>query len=148
MQNFRCQRQLETHIITTKSWKYMHHFKVIFSAFVFVQGVCLKFHNFWNTGYNFFKQYLIGKGRCCSMRSTIKLILWKLCNATHFLVEDHYIIYTIDIFFFGLSRPSSRPIAFRNVLKCSTLHSSVTIRFWHFSSAAFIEKNRRTGTYG
>ena len=42
---------------------------------------------------------------------------------------------------FGLYRPSSGPIAFRNVLKCSTLHTFVTIRFWHFSSAAFIEKN-------
>ena len=42
---------------------------------------------------------------------------------------------------FGLYRPSSGPIAFRNVLKCSTLHTFVTIRFWEFSSAAFIEKN-------
>ena len=40
---------------------------------------------------------------------------------------------------FGLYRPSSGPIAF-NVLKCSTRHTFFTIRFWHFSSAAFIEK--------
>ena len=42
---------------------------------------------------------------------------------------------------FGLYRPSSGPIALRNVLKCSTWHTFFTIRFWHFSSAAFIEKN-------
>ena len=35
----------------------------------------------------------------------------------------------------------------RNVLKCSTLHTFFTVKFWHFSSAAFVEKNRRTGTY-
>ena len=71
-------------------------------------------------------------------------------------MEGHYkflliIIYTIIghclslslsvALIFGLYRPSSGPIAFRNVLKCSTLHTFVTIRFWHFSSAAFIEKN-------
>ena len=42
---------------------------------------------------------------------------------------------------FGLYRQSSGPIALRNVLKCSTWHTFFTIRFWHFSSAAFIEKN-------
>ena len=42
---------------------------------------------------------------------------------------------------FGLYRPSSGPIALRNVLKCSTWHTFFTIRFWHFSSAAFIEKS-------
>ena len=42
---------------------------------------------------------------------------------------------------FGLYRSSSGPIAFRNVFKCSTSHTFFTIRFWHFSSAAFIEKN-------
>ena len=42
---------------------------------------------------------------------------------------------------FCLYRPSSGPIALRNVFKCSTLHTFFTIRFWHFSSAAFIEKN-------
>ena len=67
-------------------------------------------------------------------------------------MEGHYIIYTIIghclslslsvALIFGLSRPSSGPIAFQNVnLKCSTLHTFVTIRFWHFSSAAFIDKN-------
>ena len=35
----------------------------------------------------------------------------------------------------------------RNVLKCSTGHTFFTVKFWHFSSAAFIEKKRRTGTY-
>ena len=35
----------------------------------------------------------------------------------------------------------------RNVLKCSTLHTFFTVKFCHFSSAAFIEKKRRTGTY-
>ena len=35
----------------------------------------------------------------------------------------------------------------RNVLKCSTWHTFFTVKFWHFSSAAFIEKKRRTGTY-
>ena len=44
---------------------------------------------------------------------------------------------------FGLYRPSSGPIALRNVLKCSTRHTFFTIRFWHFSSAAFIEKNAK-----
>ena len=63
------------------------------------------------------------------MRSTIKLILCKLCNATHFVVEGHYIIYTIIghclslslsvALIFGLYRPSSGPIALRNDLKCS-----------------------------
>ena len=43
---------------------------------------------------------------------------------------------------FGLYRPSSGPIALRNVLKCYTSHTFFTIRFyWHFSSAAFIETN-------
>ena len=70
-------------------------------------------------------------------------------------MEGHYIIYTIIehclslslcvALIFGLSRPSSGPIAFRNVLKCSTLHTFVTIRFWHFSSAAFIEKTPQNG---
>ena len=41
---------------------------------------------------------------------------------------------------FVLYRPSSGPIALRNVFKCSTWHASFTIRFWHFSSATFIEK--------
>ena len=47
----------------------------------------------------------------------------------------------IIFLFFTLYRPSSWPIALRNVLKCSTWHTFFTIRFWHFSSAAFIEKN-------
>ena len=41
----------------------------------------------------------------------------------------------------GLYRPSSEPIALPNVLKCSTRHTVYIIRFWHFSSAAFIKKN-------
>ena len=44
------------------------------------------------------------------------------------------------VLIFGLYRPSSGPIALRNVLKCSTLHTFFTIRFWYFSLAAFIEK--------
>ena len=40
----------------------------------------------------------------------------------------------------GLYRPSSEPIALRNVLKCPTRHTLQTIRFWHFSSAALIVK--------
>ena len=47
---------------------------------------------------------------------------------------------------FGLYRPSSGPLALRNVLKCSSLHTFFTIRFWHFSSVALIEKKCRTGT--
>ena len=43
----------------------------------------------------------------------------------------------------GLYRPSSEPIALRNVLKCSTRHTLYTIRFGHFSSAAFITKNAK-----
>ena len=42
---------------------------------------------------------------------------------------------------FLVFRPSSGPIALRNVLKCSTWHTFYTISFWHFSSAAFIEEN-------
>ena len=70
---------------------------------------------------------------------------------THFVVEGHYIIYTIIghclslslsvALIFGLYRPSSGPIALRNVLKCSICTFFTTIRFCHFSSAAFIEKN-------
>ena len=40
----------------------------------------------------------------------------------------------------GLYRPSSEPIALRNVLKCPTRHTLHIIRFWHFSSAALIVK--------
>ena len=47
----------------------------------------------------------------------------------------------------GLYRPSSEPNALPNVLKCSTRHTCFTVKFWHFSSAAFVEKKRRTGTY-
>ena len=43
----------------------------------------------------------------------------------------------------GLYRPSSEPIALRKVSKCSTRHTLPTIRFWHFSSAAFITKNAK-----
>ena len=45
------------------------------------------------------------------------------------------------VLIFGLYRPSSGPIALRNVLKCSICTFFTTIRFCHFSSAAFIEKN-------
>ena len=44
----------------------------------------------------------------------------------------------------GLYRPSSEPIALRNVLKCPTRHTLHIIRFWHFSSAAFVEKKQQT----
>ena len=43
----------------------------------------------------------------------------------------------------GLYRPSSELIALRKVSKCSTRHTLLTIRFWHFSSAAFITKNAK-----
>ena len=43
----------------------------------------------------------------------------------------------------GLYRPSSELIALRNVLKFSTRHTLYTIRFGHFSSAAFIKKNAK-----
>ena len=66
-------------------------------------------------------------------------------------MEGHYISYTIIrhclslslsvALIFGLYRPSSGPIALRNVLKCSICNFFTTIRFCHFSSAAFIEKN-------
>ena len=42
-------------------------------------------------------------------------------------------------------RPSSGPIALRNVFKCSTWHTFFAIRFWHFSSTVFIEKNPQNG---
>ena len=71
--------------------------------------------------------------------------------------NSKYVIYTrillMDsvslsvVLIFGLYRPSPGPIALRNVLKCSIRHTLFIIRFWHFSSAAFIEKKRRTGTY-
>ena len=44
----------------------------------------------------------------------------------------------------GLYRPSSEPIALRKVLKCSTRHTLLTIRFLHFSLAVFIEKKQKT----
>ena len=43
----------------------------------------------------------------------------------------------------GLYRPSSEPIALRNVLKCPTRHTLHIIRFWHFSSAVIITKNAK-----
>ena len=43
----------------------------------------------------------------------------------------------------GLYRPSSEPIALRNVFKCSTRHTLHIIRFWHFSSAVIITKNAK-----
>ena len=43
----------------------------------------------------------------------------------------------------GLYRPSSEPIALRNVLKCSTRHTLHIIRFWHFSSAVIIKKTAK-----
>ena len=46
---------------------------------------------------------------------------------------------------FSVCRPSSGPIALRNVLKCSTRHTFFTMRFWHFSSAAFIETTPQYG---
>ena len=71
-------------------------------------------------------------------------------------VKSLYLIYTIillmDLSFslfrsvaliLGLYRPSSGPIALRNVLKCSIRHTLFTIRFWHFSAAAFIAKNTK-----
>ena len=50
-------------------------------------------------------------------------------------------------FIFGLYRPSSGPIALRNVLKCSTWHTFFTIRFWRFNSTDFIEKTQKTQFY-
>ena len=44
-QNFRSQRQLET-LLQLNAEKTCTILKSIFSAFVFVQGVCFKFHNF------------------------------------------------------------------------------------------------------
>ena len=56
-------------------------------------------------------------------------------------------IYTIILLMDSVSlclyRPSSEPIALRNVLKCPTRHTLYIIRFGHFSSAAFITKNAK-----
>ena len=62
------------------------------------------------------------------------------------LDETIYLYYNSPYFclsvllIWGLYRPSSEPIALRNVLKCPTRHTLQTIRFWHFSSAALIVK--------
>ena len=47
------------------------------------------------------------------------------------------------VLIWGLYRPSSEPIALRNVLKRSTRHTLHIIRFWHFSSAVIITKNAK-----
>ena len=47
----------------------------------------------------------------------------------------------------GLYRPSSEPIALRNVLKCPTRHTLHIIRFWHFSSAALIVKKTKKRSF-
>ena len=71
---------------------------------------------------------------------------------TRRLVIGPIIIYTIIllisvslsvVLIWGLYRPSSEPIALRNVLKRSTRHTVHIIRFWHFSSAVIITKNAK-----
>ena len=47
----------------------------------------------------------------------------------------------------GLYRPSSEPIALRNVLKCPTRHTLHIIRFWHFSSLLSLQKTQKTQFY-
>ena len=48
----------------------------------------------------------------------------------------------------GLYRPSSEPIALRNVLKCPTRHTLHNIiRFWHFSSLLSLQKTPQTQFY-
>ena len=45
-------------------------------------------------------------------------------------------------------RPSSEPIALRNVLKCPTRHTLHNIiRFWHFSSLLSLQKTPKTQFY-
>ena len=64
----------------------------------------------------------------------------------YFTRRVYYLYYNSPYFclsvllIWGLYRPSSEPIALRNVLKCPTQHTLQTIRFWHFSSAALIVK--------
>ena len=43
----------------------------------------------------------------------------------------------------GRYRPSSGPIALRHVLNCPPWHTFFTVRCWHFSSAAFVEKSSK-----
>ena len=77
-------------IITAKCWKNMQS---IFSAFVFVQGVCLKSHNFWNTGYICLSNSALERAGAalydqlsnsfyenCAMRL---ILSWRLCLSVH-----------------------------------------------------------------
>ena len=76
-------------------------------------------------------------------------------DASHLINTSHY-IYTIILLIsvslsvlliWGLYRPSSEPIALRNVLKCPTRHTLHIIRFWHFSSLLSLQKPQKTQFY-
>ena len=75
------------------------------------------------------------KSTTCSVNLTqtvIYTIILLMDSVPHLCLWRLFLVFTV---------PSSAPIALRNVSKCSTSHTFFTIRFWHFSSAAFIEKN-------
>ena len=67
---------------------------------------------------------------------------WRVIIIIIYTIIGHCLSLSLSVaLIFGLYRPSSGPIALRNVLNCSTLHTFFSIRFWNFSSAAFIETN-------
>ena len=71
--------------------------------------------------------------------TTLELFFHVRCNTTYTIIISVSLSVALIC---GLYRPSSEPIALRKVLKCSTRHTLLTIRFWHFSSAVFIEKKQ------
>ena len=73
------------------------------------------------------------------LRPQVTLLTLRPLLQLNTTLTQHYFCLSV-LLIWGLYRPSSEPIALRNVLKCPTRHTLQTIRFWHFSSAALIVK--------